>query len=285
MDKMEAVLITGLSGAGKTSAMEWFEDQGYYCVDNMPPALIQEFIDLGMASKKRIAKAAFACDVRGGEFFDELKECISRLRKREDVRFRVLFLEASERALVKRYNETRRNHPLAAGPVTREVITTEKARLKEIRDLSEIIIDTTNMKVSGLKAEIDRVINAGGDSGFTLNLCSFGYKRGLPQEADLVFDMRFIPNPYYLPSLRPLTGKNKKVSNYVLKQEVTKEFIAGMKGMLEKLIPGYIRESKYHLNIAFGCTGGHHRSVAVAEEIARLMKDAGYRVTLEHRDL
>ena len=285
MEKLDAIVITGLSGAGKSSAVEWFEDQGYYCVDNMPPALIKDFIDLAMASKKPVTKAAFACDVRGGEFFDDLKESISALRKREDVHLRVLFLEAGERTLVKRYNETRRVHPLTNGPVTRDVIVTEKARLKEIRDLSEIIIDTTNTKVSGLKAEIDRIINAGEDSGFTLNFSSFGYKRGLPQEADLIFDMRFIPNPYYLPSLRKLTGKNKKVANYVMKQEVTREFLECMKGMLDKLIPGYIKESKYHLNIAFGCTGGHHRSVAVAEEMSRIMRDAGYRVTLEHRDL
>ncbi|MBQ1484310.1 MAG: RNase adapter RapZ, partial [Eubacterium sp.] len=249
MERLEAVIITGLSGAGKSSAVEWFEDQGYYCVDNMPPTLIQEFINLGMASKKPVTKAAFACDVRGGEFFDELKECISALRRREDVHLRVLFLEASERTLVNRFNETRRNHPLTNGPVTRDVIITEKGLLKDIRDLSEIIIDTTNMKVSSLKAEIDRVINAGGSSGFTLNFCSFGYKRGLPQEADLIFDMRFIPNPYYVPSLRPLTGKNKKVSNYVLKQDVSKEFIRRIKDLLIALIPSYVKESKYHINV------------------------------------
>jgi len=285
MERLEAIIITGLSGAGKSSAVAWFEDQGYYCVDNMPPELIKNFIELGMASKKPVTKAAFACDVRGGEFFDELKECISTLRRRDDVHLRVLFLEASERVLVNRFNETRRNHPLTNGPVTRDVIIQEKELLRDIRDLAEIIIDTTNMKVSGLKSEIDRVINTGGESGFTLNFCSFGYKRGLPQEADLIFDMRFIPNPYYVPSLRNLTGKNKKVKNYVLKHDVSKDFIARISSLLVALIPSYIKESKYHINVGFGCTGGHHRSVAMAEEMARVMREAGYRVTLEHRDL
>lgn len=284
MDKIQVVILTGLSGAGKTNAVDWFEDSGFYCVDNMPPSLIKNFIELTISSPKMITKAAFVVDVRGGEFFDDMKECIADLRSDARIECSVLFIEASDRTLVKRYNETRRNHPLAIGPTTREVIQTERDRLKEIRHMSDFIIDTTSMKVADLKMEIGRIFG-GGDSSFSINVTSFGYKHGLPTEADLVFDMRFIPNPYYVPSLKHLTGRNKKVSKYVLKHQAAREFSASVLGMLNKLTPLYAKEGKYHLNIAFGCTGGQHRSVAMAENMAELLKSEGYRVTLEHRDI
>ena len=282
---MDVVILTGLSGAGKTNAIDWFEDRGYYCVDNMPPSLIRDFIALTMSSKKKMYQAAFVVDVRGGEFFDDLKECIHELKEREDVECRVLFLEASDRTLVKRYNETRRNHPLAEGPTTRDVILGEREILREVRDLSDFIIDTTDMKVQDLQAEIGRLFSEGGNSSFAINIRSFGYKRGIPTEADLVFDMRFIPNPYYVPSLRKLTGNNKKVSNYVFKQAVAEKFVVEILSLLEDLIPSYIKEGKHHLNIAFGCTGGQHRSVAMADRMARELRERDYRITLEHRDL
>ena len=282
---MDVVILTGLSGAGKTNAIDWFEDRGYYCVDNMPPSLIRDFIALTMSSKKKMYQAAFVVDVRGGEFFDDLKESIHELKEREDVECRVLFLEASDRTLVKRYNETRRNHPLAEGPTTRDVILGEREILREVRDLSDFIIDTTDMKVQDLQAEIGRLFSEGGNSSFAINIRSFGYKRGIPTEADLVFDMRFIPNPYYVPSLRKLTGNNKKVSNYVFKQAVAEKFVVEILSLLEDLIPSYIKEGKHHLNIAFGCTGGQHRSVAMADRMARELRERDYRITLEHRDL
>lgn len=286
MEKMKVVVVTGLSGAGKTNAMDWFEDRGFYCVDNMPPALIANFIELTKSSKKQIEKAAFVFDARGGAYFSDMKEHINLLKSDENIDCRILFIEASERTLIKRFNETRRAHPLATGSTTKEVIAAEREELKEIRDLSDYIIDTTNLKVAELKQEISKIFEEGsGKSSFLINIKSFGYKRGIPIEADLVLDMRFIPNPYYLPSLKRLTGNNKKVSSYVLRQKVTQDFIKAELEMLEMLIPAYIKEGKYHLNIAFGCTGGQHRSVATADEVAKELRAKGYRVTLEHRDI
>lgn len=286
MEKMKVVVVTGLSGAGKTNAMDWFEDRGFYCVDNMPPALIANFIELTKSSKKQIEKAAFVFDARGGAYFSDMKEYINLLKSDENIDCRILFIEASERTLIKRFNETRRAHPLATGSTTKEVIAAEREELKEIRDLSDYIIDTTNLKVAELKQEISKIFEEGsGKSSFLINIKSFGYKRGIPIEADLVLDMRFIPNPYYLPSLKRLTGNNKKVSSYVLRQKVTQDFIKAELEMLDMLIPAYIKEGKYHLNIAFGCTGGQHRSVATADEVAKELRAKGYRVTLEHRDI
>ncbi|MGI6177806.1 MAG: RNase adapter RapZ [Eubacterium sp.] len=281
---MEVVILTGLSGAGKTNAGDWFEDKGYYCVDNMPPALIMDFINLSLQSKRPIKKAAFVADVRGGEFFDDLKECIISLKNNPKIDCTVVFIEASERSLIRRFNETRRAHPLAnGGPITRDVIAKEANRLREIRDMSDFIIDTTGLKVSEFKGEMEKILGGEG-SNFAINIISFGYKFGIPPEADLVIDVRFIPNPYYVASLRKLTGRNKKVSSYVMKQPISGKFIESFKSMLDLIIPGYIKEGKYHLNIAFGCTGGQHRSVAIACEMAEQLRNAGYRVTLEHRD-
>ena len=283
--KMEVVILTGLSGSGKTNAIDWFEDEGYYCVDNMPPSLISDFISLAMNSKNPMKRAAFVVDVRGGEFFENLKECIIQLKSREDLDCKVLFIEASDRTLVKRFNETRRNHPLAEGSTTKDVIIKERNQLKEIRDLSDFVIDTTSMKVNDLKTEIGRLFMEGGNSSFSINIKSFGYKEGIPSEADLVFDMRFIPNPYYVNSLRKLTGNNKKVYEYVFKQPVAEKFVGDFLKLLQDLIPSYIKEGKQHLNISIGCTGGQHRSVAMADRLSDELKEKGYRVTLEHRDL
>ena len=285
MEKMNVVIVTGLSGAGKTNAIDGFEDRGYYCVDNMPPSLIKDFITLSMTSKRKMEYAAFVVDVRGGEFFDDLMECISELKERGDIDIKVLFIEASDRTLVKRFNETRRNHPMAEGPTTRAVILNEREKLRDIRNMSDYIIDTTNMKVSELQSEIGKLFTEGGKSSFAINIRSFGYKRGIPTEADLVFDMRFIPNPYYVPSLKKLTGNNKKVSGYVFRQEVAEKFVGDLLKLLEDLIPSYIKEGKQHLNLAFGCTGGQHRSVAMADRMSEELRARGYRITLEHRDL
>lgn len=282
---MKVVILTGLSGSGKTNAIDWFEDHGYYCVDNMPPTLIQDFIGLSMSAKKKMDRAAFVVDVRGGEFFDDTKDCIEGLKNRGDIECKVLFIEASDRTLVKRFNETRRNHPMAEGSTTRDVIIKEREKLKDIRDLADYIIDTTSMKVSDLQVEIGRLFSEGGKNSFSVNLKSFGYKRGIPTEADLVFDMRFIPNPFYVPSLKKLTGNNKKVYNYVFKQPVAEKFVGDILRLLDDLIPFYIKEGKQHLNIAMGCTGGQHRSVAMADRLSMELKDKGYRITLEHRDL
>lgn len=281
---MKAVIITGLSGAGKTQAIDCLEDMGYYCIDNMPPALIRSFIDL-TANGKGIDKAAFIIDVRGGSLFDDLKESLDELKK-DDIDYKILYLEASDSTLIRRYNETRRTHPLAEGGSVSSGLKKEREMLQELRDQADYIIDTSNMKTAQLWAEIKQIITSGeSQKSFTINITSFGYKRGTPMAGDMVFDMRFIPNPYYVKSLRPLTGNNAKVSRYVLKHQVTQDFIEKALDMVEMLIPFYIKEGKYSLNICIGCTGGHHRSVAVANELNRRLRQMGKRTILEHRDL
>ena len=283
---MEVVIITGLSGAGKTKAADWFEDKGYYCIDNMPPALIKNFIDLSLTGGKNVQKAAFVIDVRGGSFFGDLKANIATLEKDENVDFKILFIEASNEALIRRYNESRRIHPLSTAAITADIIEEERRELAELRTHATYIIDTSSLKVAELNAELDRLFAKGEASeSFVLNFMSFGYKHGIPLEADWVLDMRFIPNPYYVPSLKSLTGNNKKVSQYVLKQDITKEFLNRLVEIIKRLIPCYIKEGKYSLTVALGCTGGHHRSVAVANEVYRIFKEEGRRVTIEHRDL
>ncbi len=286
MEKMQVVIVTGLSGAGKTNAADWFEDQGYYCVDNMPPALMKNFIDLAAYSNQNIEKAAFVVDVRGGEFFGDLNQCLEFLAENPAVSCKILFIEASDETLIKRYNETRRSHPLSAGSTSREVIEKEREQLSELRRRADYIIDTTNMKTAGFKNEMERIfVGDNRQATFAVNVTSFGYKHGIPIETDLVFDMRFIPNPYYVPSLKRLTGNNKKVFQYVMKQEIAKEFAAQLTSMMDTIIPCYVKEGKYHLNIAFGCTGGQHRSVTMANHMAEVFREKGYRVTLKHRDL
>lgn len=281
---MKAIIITGLSGAGKTQAIDCLEDMGYYCIDNMPPALIKSFIDL-TASGKGIDKAAFVIDVRGGRFFDDLKASLDEVR-REGIDYKILYLEASDRVLLRRYNESRRVHPLSEGGTVEAGLKKEREMLEILRKNADYIIDTSNMKTAQLWSEIKHLLNAGENrKSFTLNIMSFGYKRGTPLAGDLVFDMRFIPNPYYVKSLRPLTGNNAKVSHYVLKQQVTQDFIEKAIDMIDMLIPFYIKEGKYSLTVCIGCTGGHHRSVAVANELERRFKEQGRRTTLEHRDL
>ena len=281
---MKAVIITGLSGAGKTQAIDCLEDMGYYCIDNMPPALIRSFIDL-TANGKGIDKAAFIIDVRGGSLFDDLKESLDEL-KNDGIDYKILYLEASDSTLIRRYNETRRTHPLAEGGSVSSGLKKEREMLQELRNQADYIIDTSNMKTAQLWAEIKQIITSGeSQKSFIINITSFGYKRGTPMAGDMVFDMRFIPNPYYVKSLRPLTGNNAKVSRYVLKHQVTQDFIEKALDMVEMLIPFYIKEGKYSLNICIGCTGGHHRSVAVANELNRRLRQMGKRTTLEHRDL
>ncbi|MBP3759822.1 MAG: RNase adapter RapZ [Firmicutes bacterium] len=283
---MEVVIITGLSGAGKTKAVEWFEDKGYYCVDNIPPALIKNFIELSMAGTKKIKKAAFVTDIRGGDFLADARAVIESLKNDENISFKMLFIEASNEALIRRYKETRRMHPLSNRPINDAIIEEEKKILSDLRTEANYIIDTSRMKVSEFGDEMSKIFESGNEGKtFILNIMSFGFKKGLPQEADWVVDARFIPNPYYVQSLRKLTGNNKKVANYVLGKDVTKEFLNRYTELIRREIPNYIKEGKYSLTIAIGCTGGQHRSVALANEIARIFREEGRRVTLEHREL
>lgn len=277
---MNTVIVTGLSGAGKSQAMNCLEDLGYYCIDNMPPALIKSFVQLAS-----VDKAAFAIDVRGGELFSNMAEALQDLEDNK-IDYKILYLEASDEVLIRRFSETRRQHPLAKGESTLDGLVREKEMLKQLRDRADYIVDTSNMKVARLWQEVKDLITSGeSEKTFVVNIISFGYKKGIALGADMVFDMRFIPNPYYVKSLRSLTGNNKKVRDYVMKQEVTQAFFAQAEPLVLELIPSYMREGKYNLNLAFGCTGGHHRSVASANEMADRLRAAGKRVTVEHRDL
>ena len=283
---MEVVIITGLSGSGKTKAADWFEDRDYYCIDNMPPALIKNFIDLTMSGSRKIEKAAFVIDIRGGQFLGDIDEIVNQLESDKSIDFKILYIEASDEALVRRYKENRRVHPLSMEPVSKDIISKEREMLNGLRSRATYIIDTSFLKVAEFNSQLDSLFNEGHETeSFLIHIQSFGFKKGVPQEADIIMDVRFIPNPYYIPSLKHLTGNNKKVSQYVLKHAVTQEFIESLHTMLARLIPCYVKEGKYSLRIAFGCTGGQHRSVAVANEMARIFREEGRRVTLEHREL
>ena len=283
---MKVVIITGMSGAGRSRAADWFEDQGYYCVDNMPPALIDDFLEMASADTNSIDKVAFVADLRSGSFFDKLSRVIDDLRADPGVELTVLYLEASTAEIVRRFNEVRRNHPLTGGEASTKVIEQEVRELRSIREKADYILDTTNLKVAEMNTELDKLIFGGsGASNFAVNIISFGFKYGIPSEADVMFDVRFIPNPYWVPSLKKLTGNNKKVKDFVFKHEIANQFVDSVHELLNSMVPGYISEGKYHLNIAFGCTGGHHRSVAVANAVADVFKGDGMRVRVNHRDL
>ncbi|MBQ6315858.1 MAG: RNase adapter RapZ [Mogibacterium sp.] len=283
---MKVVIITGMSGAGRSRAAHWFEDQGYYCVDNMPPALVDSFLEMASVGTSQIDKVVFVADLRSGGFFDKLSKVIDDLRKRQGISLTVLYMEAAPAEIVRRYNEVRRNHPLTGGEASKEVIEEEINKLRDIREKADIILDTTNLKVAELNSELDKVIFGGsGSTNFAINISSFGFKYGIPSEADVMFDVRFIPNPYYVPSLKKLTGNNKKVKDFVFRHEIANQFVDSVHILLRAMVKGYINEGKYHLNIAFGCTGGHHRSVAIANAVAEKFEKDGMRVRVNHRDL
>ena len=283
---MKVLIITGMSGAGRSRAADWFEDQGYYCVDNMPPALIDSFLEMASVDTNRIDKVVFVTDVRSGSFFDDLSKTIDSLRARPGIDLTVLYMEAAPKEIVRRYNEVRRNHPLSGAEASVEVIEEEKRKLEEIRKKADMVLDTTNLKVAEMNSELDKMIFGGsGSSNFAINISSFGFKYGIPDEADVMFDVRFVPNPYWVPSLRRLSGNNKRVAQFVFRNEIANQFVDSVHILLRAMVPGYINEGKYHLNIAFGCTGGHHRSVAIANAVAEKFKADGMRVRVNHRDL
>lgn len=282
---MEVVIVTGLSGAGKSQAINCIEDLGYYCIDNMPPALIKSFLSLCVQGKTIVHKAAFVIDIRGGEFFDELKNCLVDL-KTSGLDFKIMFFEASDEVLIRRFNESRRTHPLASGKSIIEGIKKEKYKLLEIRNMADYIIDTSSMKTAMLNEEIKKLLLSEEDGkSFTITVKSFGYKYGIPLDADIVFDMRFLPNPYYLASMKKLTGNSKKVRNYIMKFPESQQFVKTVDEMINFLIPLYMKEGKPHLVLAFGCTGGQHRSVTMANVFSDIFVEQGKRVVTIHRDL
>ena len=283
---MHIVIISGMSGAGKSLAIDAFEDMGYYCIDNLPPPLIKDFITLIKGDKNRLQKVALVIDIRGGDFLDDFVMYANALDKR-NLDHKLIFLEASKFVLLKRYSETRRQHPLAASGMTNgEAIDEEILKLQPIKEMSDLIIDTSDLKNTELAQILRDYINEGGQTrSFRFIVQSFGYKYGMPSEADFTFDMRFIPNPFYIEGMRPLTGKDEAVRDFVLSDEDAVFFADEVIMILEKLKPSYIREGKPSLNIAFGCTGGQHRSVAFAIHIAERLREMGETVTLRHREI
>ena len=281
---MEFVIITGMSGAGKSQAMRALEDRGYYCMDNLPPALLPRFAELCHQSKKIIEKVAVVADIRGGIFFDDLFQGLGELEDR-GLKYRILFLDADDRVLIKRYKELRRPHPLNPLGSIVDGIVEERKYLEEIKDKANYIIDTSQLTIGMLKEEINQIFIKGEEARkLTISIVSFGFKHGLLLDADLVFDVRFIPNPYYIPELRELTGEDADVRDYVFKWEQTETFVEKLMEMLDFLIPYYIKEGKTQLIIGIGCTGGRHRSVAIANYIENKLGDQGHRTIVSHRD-
>jgi len=279
------VLITGFSGAGKSGALHSFEDLGFFCMDNLPPALIPKFAELCLQSGGKINRVALVCDIRGGELFSGLFEALDRLEEM-GFAYEILFLEASEEILVRRFKETRRRHPLAERGSILEAIKEEKNLLQDIRGKADMIIDTSDLAPADLKEKINRLYAPEQwEKNMLITVISFGYKYGLPLDADLVFDVRFLPNPHYVESLRYLDGNHPRVHDYIWKWAVTHRFFQKLKDMLEFLVPCYIREGKPQLVIAVGCTGGRHRSVSLANELSRFLAEENYRVRTEHRDI
>ena len=282
---MEFIIVTGLSGAGKTQVINCLEDIGYYCVDNMPPGLIKDFIHLTLRGKKSISKAAFVMDMRSGAFFDDFMSGLDSMDK-NNYRYKILFLEASDEVLIRRYKESRRTHPLSGEGSILEGIEAERKFLEEIRKKADCVIDTSTMKTAQLREEIrNLLLSQNKKIRFTITVQSFGYKHGIPLDADMVFDMRFLPNPYYLTSLKELTGNNKKVRDYVMRFPESRSFVDKVHALINELIPSYLREGKSNLVLAFGCTGGQHRSVTMAIVFSELFRADGWRVLTIHRDL
>ena len=283
---MRFIIVTGLSGAGKTEATRSLEDMGYFCVDNLPPKLIPKFAEACVQSQGKISKVALVIDIRGGIFFDDLFESLNYL-KNQDFKYEILFLDASDEVLVKRFKETRRSHPLAPGSRIITGINEERNRLREVKDRADIIIDTSKYAIKDLREEMTK--NYGEveqpKKQLSVTILSFGFKYGIPVDSDLVFDVRFIPNPFYIPELKPYSGNEEPVKKYVLEQEETKGFIRRVDDLLEFLIPNYKKEGKRQLIISIGCTGGRPRSVAIANELYENLLSKDYNISIEHRDI
>ncbi|HYY80276.1 MAG TPA: RNase adapter RapZ [Actinomycetes bacterium] len=281
---VDFVVITGLSGAGRSEAAKVLEDLDYFVIDNLPPSLIGRVAELAVVGRER-ARVALVVDARGGAFaadVGELGRALDQLRA-HSVSLRVLYLEASDEALVRRFEATRRRHPVAGDRVV-ESIALERDLLRELRASADLVLDTSDLNVHELRAKVLAAF-AGEAAGLLVTVASFGFKYGLPLDADMVLDVRFLPNPHWVPELRPLTGQAQAVRDYVLAQDGTKTFLERLEGLLEVALPGYVQEGKQYLTVAIGCTGGKHRSVVLAEELAGWLAGKGWRSHVTHRDV
>lgn len=281
---MKFIIITGMSGAGKSQVVKALEDLGCYCVDNMPPELIPKFAEIYHRSAKPQDMAALVCDIRGGDLFRELDANLDQLSEL-GYDYEILFLEAGEEVLLKRYKETRREHPLSIGGRILDGVRRERTLLDDIRKRATHIVDTSRMSTAQLKAHIASIYGGARDFSMTIHVVSFGFKYGIPLDADLVFDVRFLPNPFYIPELREHTGLETCVRDYVMDYAQSREFVKKLVDMMEYLIPHYEKEGKAQLVIGIGCTGGHHRSVTIAEELHKQLLRSGHHVLASHRDI
>ncbi|MFG2893296.1 RNase adapter RapZ [Streptomyces sp. Pv4-95] len=280
----ELVIISGMSGAGRSTAAKCLEDLGWFVVDNIPPELIPPMVELGARSQGNVARIAVVVDVRGRRFFDNLKESLATLDG-QNVRRRVVFLESSDEALVRRFESVRRPHPLQGDGRIVDGIVAERDLLRELRGDSDLVIDTSSLNVHELRAKMDAQFAGEEVPELRATVMSFGFKYGLPVDADMVIDCRFIPNPHWVPELRPFTGLNEEVSNYVFSQPGSKEFLDGYAELLRLVAEGYRREGKRYVTIAVGCTGGKHRSVAMSEKLGRRLVSEGVETVIVHRDM
>ena len=283
---MEFIIISGLSGAGKSKAASFMEDMGYFCVDNLPAPLIPKFAELGMAGTGEYDRVVLVTDVRSGTNFSALFQSLEALKGMK-CPYRILYMDASDDVIIKRYKETRRSHPLAEECDSLEgAIALERRMLAPLRERAEFVVDTSDLSTAKLRGELLRLFGRGSQEGaMTVSVTSFGFKHGLPREADLVFDVRFLPNPYYVQELRPRTGLDDGVRDYVFSGGAAGEFLEKLQDLVGFLLPKYVEEGKTALVVAVGCTGGHHRSVAIAHALAAYIRGRGYPVTESHRDL
>ena len=282
----DVVVITGMSGSGRTQALHVFEDMGYFCIDNLPPRLILQLAELVGINSGVGRHLAVTCDLRSQGLFDEISDSLTALRGHE-LSCKVVFLDTADEILMRRYDENRRRHPLAQpGESLASTISRERAQLAAVRDASDLVIDTSHMKVRELRRRLRRAFSELTDQQLMeVSVFSFGFKHGMPVEADLMIDVRFLPNPFYDPKMRTLTGNDKLVSDFVLQNPVTEKFLEAWWSLLDVAMPGYVAEGKSHLSIAVGCTGGQHRSVAIANATTAYLERGGYHVSLSHRDL
>ena len=284
---MELFIVSGLSGAGKSTVMSILEDSGYFCVDNLPPVLIPKFAELCQMGSEAHKRAAVVCDIRGGSSFDGLFESLETL-DRMQVKYQILFVEADDQTIIKRYKETRRSHPLmeTQGTLARAV-QKERELMEPVRSRSNIVLRTDAMSTRKLRDRVLELVYPGRKKDSELNVCvtSFGFKYGLPMEADLVFDVRFLPNPFYVEGLRTQTGLDDGVRDYVFQFPQSNEFLERLKDMIDFLLPQFVEEGKSMVVVAIGCTGGHHRSVAMTHALAQHVRELGYQVSENHRDM
>ena len=283
---MEFVIISGMSGAGKSRAASIMEDMGFFCVDNLPSPLIPKFAELGMGGNGEYDRVVLVTDIRGGTHFDGLFQALDSLRAMQ-CEYRIVFMDASDQIIIRRYKETRRSHPLAEEcDSLEEAIALERKMLAPLKEKADWVIDTSNLSTRALKGELMRVFSRdSAERTMEVRVMSFGFKHGIPAEADLVFDVRFLPNPYYVAELRPLTGLDAGVRDYALSSPQSQEFLKKLLDFVTYLLPRYVEEGKTSLTIAVGCTGGHHRSVAVAHTLADAVRALDYPVSESHRDL